>query len=67
MNRHSLHYIDLHPEPVRQDPPDPSPGSGRSTLVDWLALRWDGETTAASYRGASSCDRERPPERQGRG
>lgn len=22
MNRHSLHYIDLHPEPIRQDPPD---------------------------------------------
>ena len=22
MNRHSLHYIDLHPEHVRQDPPD---------------------------------------------
>ena len=21
-SRHSLHYIDLHPEPVRQDPPD---------------------------------------------
>lgn len=22
MNRHSLHYIDMHPEPIRQDPPD---------------------------------------------
>ena len=21
-SRHSLHYIDLHPEPIRQDPPD---------------------------------------------
>lgn len=38
MNRHSLHYIDLHPEPIRQDPPDwlIIPGAALALIAVWL-------------------------------
>ena len=39
MNRHSLHYLDLHPQPVQTDEPHPLAiwaGAALALLAFWL-------------------------------
>ena len=41
MNRHSLHYIDLHPDPIEDDEPDLSVlivGAALTLLALWFCI-----------------------------